>query len=561
MILSPLPLSSSSSVTRPSASSSKLPLHPQGSPSSSAQQSVLSPSVSPFQKLPPPRRCAHLLSFSCIFVLLLVVMIVLSSVLVWHVSYSQSQRTVDMLTSTLRNDLLQHISDQLTATFTKPVHVTCYLARSFAQDVFVDNSTTVPYLAAGFTAELELLLSLFPDLQSLGVISGLQYNVGMQRNTFATNQWTVVEGVPNSSFNSSLLHYYNFSTPRNATFPSNQFTQGYASQWNMSAADIQQNLLTLVSVANSPTDLSTRPIWMRGEQLPLNTVGWTRPYRLAALQTANIGFAAVRQVELVRDGTSPGVVYATTFLTTVDTLLSSLHPGENGVTFIMQASGYIISSSNSQWALATLSTQYGEDLVSVLGSPDPFLSAMGDELARSNLVGNYAYNLTRPIPDFCLSSASAIVLRDVPLMVSGSSYHLQAQSLCALHLDWVIAVLTYDDDYTHNIQQSNQQTVVIVAVVAILSIFFGTVLALALHRPLHRVIRAMNVLSRGDLLTPVNDEASAADGNHSGRDKGWITQLFRSQWRVASSCTARFPTLWEVRLLQESFASMLAALR
>lgn len=467
----------------------------------SSSSSLLSPltssalELSPLQRLPPPRRCARLLSFPFAFVLLLVVMVVLSSVLVWHVSYSQSQRTVDTLTSTFRNDLLQHITDQLTATFNQPLHIGSYLARSFAQDVFVDNSTIAPYLAAGFTAELELLLSLFPNLQSLGVISVLQYNIGMQRDTFAIDQWTVVEGVPTPAFNSSILHYYNFSTPRNATFPANQFTQNYASHWNTTAADIQQDLLKPVSVASTPVDLSTRPIWARGMQLPINTVGWTRPYRLAALQAANIGFAAVRQVELVRDGTSPGVVYATTFLTTIDALLSNLHVGANGVTFIVQASGYIVSSSNSRWTLATLSSEYAKDLVQVQGSPDAFLSAIGTALAASMLIGNYTYSLTGLIPDFCLSAASTTIVRDLPLTVSGSSYHFQARSLCSLHLDWVIVVLTYDSDYTHNIRQGNEATVIIVAVVVVGSILFGTLLALAVHRPLHRVIRAMNKLS------------------------------------------------------------------
>ena len=158
---------------------------------SSSPTLISASGLSPFQQLPSRHRCAHVLSFSCASVLLLVAMVVLSSVLVWHVSYSQSQRTADTLTSTFRNDLLQHISDQLTATFNQPIHVSCHLARSFTQDVFVNNSTTAPYLAAGFTAEVELLLSLLPNLQSLGIISVLQYDIGMQPDTSSSisGQW------------------------------------------------------------------------------------------------------------------------------------------------------------------------------------------------------------------------------------------------------------------------------------------------------------------------------------------------------------------------------------
>ena len=552
---SPWPSMGAPSAWPPSLSksvdhSTARPLHP-----SSSLPSLLRSS----QRLPPPCRGAHWLSFSCVFVLLLVLLIVLSSVLVWWVSYRQSQRTVAQLTSTFRNDLLQHVSDQLTATFNQPLHVTCYLARSFAQDIFVHNSSAVPYAATGFTAELELLLSLFPNLQSLGVISSLQYNVGMQRNTFAQDQWTVVEGVASPDFHSSTLHYYNFSSPRNATYPANQFSQDYQSHWNTSAALIHQSLLSLVSTAAAPVDLSTRPIWARGEQLPVDTVGWTRPYRLAALQAANIGFAAVRQVELVDDGTSPGVVYATTFLTTVDSILAGIYPGSNGVTVIVQASGYLISSSNAVWTLATLSPVLGEDLVPLLGSPDPFLSAIGSALATASLIGPYAYNLTGPIPDFCLSPVAATSLRDLPLTVSGSSYHLQAQSLCALRLDWVIAVLTADRDYTDNIEHSNELTGIIVAVVAVSSILVGALLALAIHRPLHRVIRAMNQLSNGNLLSydhPPNDDhdpSTLPSPGSTPATKGWR--------EMCSAVGGRVPTLWEVRLLQESFASMLAALR
>ena len=564
----------SSSPTASSAEFLSLPVQGSSLSLSPLPAFVLRPVTVHSQRSSP--RCSNVLSFSCVFVLLLVVMIVLSSVLVWYESHSQSQHTVDILTSTFHNDLLQHISDKLTATFNQPIHVTSYLARSFAQDVFIDNSTTAPYLASGFTAELELLLSLFPNLQSLGAISVLQYNVGMQRDTFAVDQWTVVQGVPTPAFNSSVLHYYNYSTPRNATFPANQFVQDYVSHWNMTAAEIQQQLLTQVSVAATPTDLSNRPIWKRGKQLPQNTVGWTRPYRLAALQAANTGFAAVRQVELVRDGTSPGVVYATTFLTTIDALLGDLYVGDNGVTFIVQASGYIVSSSNSQWTLATLSSKYVEDLVPVQGSPDPLLSAIGTTLAASNFIGDYAYNLTGPIPDFCLSTTSITVLRDVPLSIGGATYHLQAQSLFALHLDWIITVLTYDDDYNRNIRQSDKQASIIVAVVAVCSIVLGAILALAVHRPFHRIIRAMNTLSSTNLLAwetapgtvasdqvneiRVDSDDNNATSNRISQQSSCISQIIRTTQTLFSFCAARVPTLWEVRMLQDSFASMLSAL-
>ena len=169
------------------------------------------------------------------------------------------------------------------------------------------------------------------------------------------------------------------------------------------------------------------------------------------------------------------------------------------------------------------------------------------------------------MPDFCLSPVSAVVVRDMPLQISGSSYHLQARSLCSLHLDWIIVVLTYDNDYTHSITQGNEQTGIIVAVVVVGSVLFGALLALAVHRPLHRVIRAMNELSSKDLLT---FEATSVHDNQSGDGAGaetcrakWLAQFIRFSQKLCSSCGRRAPTLWEVRLLQESFISMLVALK
>jgi len=472
--------------------------HPSSSSSSSSLCSSFPSSAS--SECECPRWCpsiflncwpsvwSRILSFQFLFIMVSIIQVVVACTLVWYLGWRNSGNIVSSLSYQIRVGITEGVQTKIVSLMTEPLIVVDALAelvpRTFPN---VGNLTTVRE-TTGYLADVVGLQYRHRNITSMG-FSTIKKLVVATNNfgpqiLFAVGELNLTTGIVYVHYHNPWNSTTNITDPRfGVSDPPFNYAVPTASTDSPETIDAFLGPTTRLIPNYNPI---TTTLWKaavapgaKGRSVCAGLTmifGWTPP--IAAVQTSRAHYDHHDQVDFV--------TWNTLGLAHFDDLLKGLNVGTNGMAFIVQQDGIIVST--------TVPLPHGDqDRGSMWNSNSPLIEKLAEHLGAAGLIRQNITHLLASLPygTDVLNSPSSIY--DGALSVDGASYHIQARSLyqTSIRLNWVIVIVYDDSDFDWGISQLTRYTTYLSVGVVIICVAVAAIITTLISRPLQRVVAFM----------------------------------------------------------------------
>ena len=177
-----------------------------------------------------------------------------------------------------------------------------------------------------------------------------------------------------------------------------------------------------------------------------------------------------------------GVVSVDIFLSRIAQFLRNLRIAGTGIAFVIERSGLLVASSTEAPVLRTPEGESAARRVGVQESDHPLIRLAGEQLA--SLHGN-GPSLRKPY--------------HTAFSKNGESYLLEISPLRDPYgVDWLVAVVVPESDFTGVLEEGNRMTNFFIALVLAASVLLATFAAKWLTTPILRLHQATGALAKGE---------------------------------------------------------------
>jgi sigma-B regulation protein RsbU (phosphoserine phosphatase) len=236
------------------------------------------------------------------------------------------------------------------------------------------------------------------------------------------------------------------------------------------------------SIPATPTnefafDLYTRP-WFTTPR-DAGEAGWSEPFVWVGGADADEPTLGLAYGIPMRhpDGSLHGVIDADFSLNDLSTFLSTLEIGKTGFAVLATLDGRLLAASND-----TPITTPGGERVDAAESPDPRI------VAAAATIGD----------------AEAVRGEHAEITVGGTTYYLRASPIGrAVGLDWTLATIVPEADFTAGIERGFRRSALISIVAILAAIALGVGASMLLVRPIVAAVTYARRIGQGDLETRV----------------------------------------------------------
>lgn len=363
-----------------------------------------------------------------------------------YLSFQNENETVVTLVNELRQEITARIQDHIANYVIKPAEITQIIADDLILDHFDLQKPSLEQLDAYFIQRIKA----FPSIRyiMIGDIEGKFLGISAEATKIGEPKYIIeaADATTNHSFNS----------------------------YNLNPKGERGKLLN-----SSPNYDPRRRPWYQAA-LQAGKPIWTDIYVSLSGTNEGLTLSTVQPLKDSQDKTL-GVVGADLTLSTIGDFLQSLKIGKTGRTFIIERTGLLIASSNTEPPF-----QKGKD-----GKEDERLKATE---SSDSLVKAGATYLLKHFGNFNNIS------QNESLDFSLADQHLFLQILPfsdPFGLDWLIVVVIPEADFTAKIEENKQNTIIISFVALVIAIFFGFLTARWVTQPLIRLNHAVHLLAEG----------------------------------------------------------------
>lgn len=461
------------------------------------------------------------LSLRWIMVIVSVIEVAVACVVVWYIGYHSTQNTVSGLSQQLRSTTLTYAEMQVYSVLNRPILAALAIESSVSEVANIDdiNDVTNSSLIQACTSILRSYsgLTKVAVVTSTGLVAGVaQQNFGAGNNTTTLLFYYASDSV---NTNNSLYVWTNNITQPNSTYEQEAQASLYSATTNTttyidalpffyipSKQDIVNALQPQQVINTSQISAFSDPFNGPCAVPPCtisagyyNATNQTQ-YRSAQSYNGQLSwFATSPHEDLVSDGSVEATVLLAHFRGQPATVTPSYKPGTAPMQFYVLTAFSHVSIAQflatlphtSDGAVAILTTKSGITLAtsdlsadvggSISNSTNPFFQGL------YNYLGDTIYAAGALASHPILISAS----------INGGLYDLQSVILDTgvPGIKWVLSIYTPIGLFTGNLVASNRNTIILSAVVVIVSIFVTFALTVMINRPILRIVKFMEQLA------------------------------------------------------------------
>jgi len=187
-----------------------------------------------------------------------------------------------------------------------------------------------------------------------------------------------------------------------------------------------------------------------------------------------------------------GVVAVDVFLSHISHFLSHLIIGKTGQAFIVERSGLLIAASSLEKPFTVPGTLKPHQRIYATESTTPIIKHAAEAMMRE-------------------TGADDVVMgkQNVEFLIDGKRHFLQVAPLKDVHgLDWFIAVVVSEADFTEQIEANNERTILFIAATLLVVIALGIFIADRISKPIVSLTDSALGLAEGEWQKEIPEKSS-----------------------------------------------------